>query len=433
VLQRIVKLQAKSRNHKVATRLGGGNLLFNSLSLCAGVLGIFLALPLLSFGRQRQANYWLGLYVLSISLLAVANSMPPGLHLRTFGLFDWPAYCLGPSYLLYVRSLLAGRLKRAESWHLVPALCFAAAIAMLRLLLPAGEAEKSIGYIIEHKWVVLIAVPQTTLYLFTSLYIVSRYRRSLRNEYSSLVGYDVDWLLRLTLCSIAVVVLWILRYLVGGSWIYGMFVGRIVLLYFIGWNGLKYSKVLVPHLLMPGSENNVNFAVEQTKTIGAATMPACTTEVQAPKVTEEPAPSIQHGSKYTRSGMTEATKLTIGERLDRRMLTSRDYLEGDITLSELAGRIGTSPQLLSQYINEVLKSNFFDYINTLRVGEVMRCIERGADDSTTLIELAYSCGFNSKSTFNSSFKRVTGTTPSRWRDTVVVNISTADNRQPTME
>jgi AraC-like DNA-binding protein len=121
--------------------------------------------------------------------------------------------------------------------------------------------------------------------------------------------------------------------------------------------------------------------------------------------------------------MTDASAELIAERLERRMTVTRDYLESDITLSQLAERIGTSPQLLSQYLNRVLGVSFFDYVNGLRVAEVQRALANSGNRGQPLLQLAFAAGFNSKSTFNAAFKRLTGSAPSAWRSANVAGAS----------
>ena len=113
--------------------------------------------------------------------------------------------------------------------------------------------------------------------------------------------------------------------------------------------------------------------------------------------------------------MTDAARQLIGERLARRAAHESDHLDSDIKLSDLAERIGTSPQLLSQYLNDMLGVNFFDYINSLRVAHIqkMMCSPDGAGQP--LLDLAFGAGFNSRSTFNAAFKKISGVAPSAWR------------------
>jgi AraC-like DNA-binding protein len=114
--------------------------------------------------------------------------------------------------------------------------------------------------------------------------------------------------------------------------------------------------------------------------------------------------------------MTEVVSRLIGQRLEGWAAHERGYLDPDIKLIGLAERIGTSSQLLSQYLNDALGLSFFDYINGLRVAEVQKMMRDRSDDTRTLLDLAFAAGFTSKSTFNTSFKKISGLAPSSWRN-----------------
>src|SRR5438067_440447 len=102
--------------------------------------------------------------------------------------------------------------------------------------------------------------------------------------------------------------------------------------------------------------------------------------------------------------------------MERWVTQERGYLDPDIKLIDLAEWTGTSPQLLSQYLNNVLRLSFFDYVNGLRVAEVQRLMREPGNDTRTLLDLAFAAGFTSKSTFNASFKKISGLAPSMWRN-----------------
>jgi AraC-like DNA-binding protein len=59
--------------------------------------------------------------------------------------------------------------------------------------------------------------------------------------------------------------------------------------------------------------------------------------------------------------------------------------------------------------------SFFDYINALRVAEIQNMLRDPGNGKRTLLELAFAAGFSSKSTFNTSFKKISGLAPSVWR------------------
>lgn len=124
---------------------------------------------------------------------------------------------------------------------------------------------------------------------------------------------------------------------------------------------------------------------------------------------------ILQSKKYLRSGMTDSVRSEIGVRLERQMTYNHDFLDPNLKLSELAHRLGTSQQLLSQYLNEVLCQSFYDYLHELRLKEFQRLVKDLRHRDKPLLELAYSSGFNSKTTFNSVFKKRWDVTPTVWK------------------
>jgi AraC-like DNA-binding protein len=69
------------------------------------------------------------------------------------------------------------------------------------------------------------------------------------------------------------------------------------------------------------------------------------------------------------------------------------------------------PHVLSRVINDGFGKNFFDFINTYRIEEFKRRADDPHYKNFTLLGIAYEVGFNSKSAFNRSFKKITGQTP----------------------
>jgi AraC-like DNA-binding protein len=96
------------------------------------------------------------------------------------------------------------------------------------------------------------------------------------------------------------------------------------------------------------------------------------------------------------------------------MENKKPYLEASLSLGELADQLTTNTSLLSKVINDGTGRNFNDFINSYRVQETIEKLKKGEHQSQTLLGIAYDCGFNSKATFNRSFKKITGFSPKEW-------------------
>lgn len=111
----------------------------------------------------------------------------------------------------------------------------------------------------------------------------------------------------------------------------------------------------------------------------------------------------------------EAAKLPIPaaalDSLTAYMATHQPWLDPDLKIGELADQLGVSQHELSRTINQGLGKNFFDFVNGYRVQAFISQRASTPKASRNTLELAYECGFNSKSAFNRAFKKETGQSP----------------------
>ena len=120
------------------------------------------------------------------------------------------------------------------------------------------------------------------------------------------------------------------------------------------------------------------------------------------------------GNQYLHSGLKKEEAEQHAIALKAYFKNEKPYLNGKLSLSEVAEYMEISVNHLSQVINDQLGFSFFDFVNSYRVEEVKAKLADSAYENYTLLGMAYDSGFNSKSTFNSIFKKFTGFTPSQF-------------------
>ena len=123
------------------------------------------------------------------------------------------------------------------------------------------------------------------------------------------------------------------------------------------------------------------------------------------------------GMKYEKSSLSEAEKSAIHQKVLNEMEEQRYYARNLASLKDLSQTIKETPHHVSQVINEVMGKGFFELLAWYRVEEAKRIISRDREAKLTVEDIAEQVGYNSKSSFNTVFKKLTGQTPSEFRRT----------------
>lgn len=112
--------------------------------------------------------------------------------------------------------------------------------------------------------------------------------------------------------------------------------------------------------------------------------------------------------------LEESDVETYRNQLLKYMTDKAPYLNPDLSLRSLAGLIDMHPNQLSWLLNESLGKNFNEFINNYRVETFKNLAKDPANANITVLGLAYDSGFNSKTVFNTYFKKETGLTPKQF-------------------
>lgn len=126
--------------------------------------------------------------------------------------------------------------------------------------------------------------------------------------------------------------------------------------------------------------------------------------------------SLDDQPKYRTSSLTADQQQLLLSRLKDLMATGKPFLKSDFCLPDLADQLKTTVHTLSQVINDGLNQSFFEMTAEYRIEEAKRLLKEKSNIKVE--EIAEEVGYNSKSSFNTSFKKLTGKTPSEWRSTL---------------
>jgi AraC-like DNA-binding protein len=107
--------------------------------------------------------------------------------------------------------------------------------------------------------------------------------------------------------------------------------------------------------------------------------------------------------------------IVIASQLEACMRDEQLYLNPKLTLQDVCSAIGTNRTYLSDYLNNVLKTTFYDYVNELRIRTACEIMDAMTPETKRpIVEIAEVSGFNSISTFNRAFVKLMSTTPGQY-------------------
>jgi AraC-like DNA-binding protein len=316
------------------------------------------------------------LYIIDFCLPVIVNVT--GINLLWFnGIGTAFGFLFGPLLYLYTKSITQKdfAITIKHSPHFIPFIIIFIA-ALIKLQLPDTYLYAAL-YI------------QTTPYMIVSIKIILNHRLSLKNYFSSIDKLNLTWLL----------------YVVGA-----FFLMWVIDLTNFALVNLNLSNLTL-RLYLTFFSLTINFVFAILIFYKALQHP----EILAGTIETE------RQQKYEQSRLTEEEKSEYLDKLREYFKEDKPYLNPEITIAEVSHRLNVSVRYLSQIINESLGKNFYDFINSYRIEEAKRQLIIESDSKKTVLEVLYDSGFNSKSAFNSAFKKHTGFTPTEFRKQPLIN------------
>lgn len=118
-------------------------------------------------------------------------------------------------------------------------------------------------------------------------------------------------------------------------------------------------------------------------------------------------------SSHRQVDNSQKTKFTF-DKFESYVIENKSFLNPSLSLEGLAEEFDIGVSTLSKVVNSK-DINFSDCINSYRVEEAKKILNHVDFSNYTIVAIGLECGFNSKSTFYTAFKKSTGKTPSEYR------------------
>lgn len=118
-------------------------------------------------------------------------------------------------------------------------------------------------------------------------------------------------------------------------------------------------------------------------------------------------------ARYGRSLLSSVDIPSKLKKLNRLMEEDQVFRQEDLYLEDLADKVSLTPHQLSELLNMYQKKSFSEFIMGFRIEAAKHELMDLPD--ATIIDVAFSCGFGAKSTFNVAFRKATGFTPTAFR------------------
>lgn len=373
---------------------------YNLLTLCLTLLFSFY----LIFNKlnERSGNIFISFFILylgleSLDTILVQSSFylkNPNFYLLipNLGLLVYPAFYF---YIKFI-AFKGVKLKWADLLHAIPYIIIGAITIIEYYLKPEDVQFKIMTNRGDMPWFIssiyYVLRIQGVIYMLLSIKIALRFKKIIEENYSTINKRNYIWILQLT----------------------------IVFIYFtlstLIFNINRFSLNLLSNDTTFYISASISFAFIIWIIFKTLSQPYLFNGVDANiKLLKEYLAEKEKNNKPSNTAEDKIQNLVLKSKLEKYVTAHEVYLNPSLTIFDLAKGIGLTSTDLSLFLNKHLHKNFFDFINEYRIEKAKSILKDPDKRHLTILEILYDVGFNSKSSFNTAFKRYVGKTPTEYR------------------
>ena len=372
----------------------------SSLLLIFFFNGIVFSFLLLKKGIQNNnnANKWLS-FLLFLCAMYIAPYMLgyAGWYSRKVTreiLYFIPfmqVLLIGPVIFFYTKSLLNSTFKisKKEYYHFIPALIYLVYSLIVfitdKLILDefyfyADGRDKDMA-----NWYQIAGIISMVYYLIASLKFYKNYKKLVFDKVSFADSILFEWIPNFLIAFLSIVVLRVLLFLLNPEW--GNFGNQF-------WHYIAFS-IVVLYVSVNGYANAVKMSFLN--------------DVNSESINVYQESDEDYKTKQDNTNLEEIEFWK--DKILHLVENEKVFKNPTLTLSDLSKLLNTNTKNISKSINSGFDMNFNDFINHYRIEAVKEKLHKEEHKTSTLLGIAFDCGFNSKATFNRAFKKSTDLSP----------------------
>ncbi|KMQ64856.1 quinolinate synthetase [Chryseobacterium angstadtii] len=226
---------------------------------------------------------------------------------------------------------------------------------------------------------------QALFYTGLSYFTIRKHKKRIQQFSSNTEGINLNWLEYITIIIFIINIIYVVYNLSYDSKALNFFINGVFLLviYFVGYYSLKQKEIY------PLEEKQREELISIDEDPG-------TEEIKKKLISDEELAKIK-------------------SQLEEIMEKQKPYLDSELNLIRLSELVSVSTHHLSYVINTGFKKNFFQYVNEYRISYAKKLL-KDPQSKLSILGIAYESGFNSKTSFNTTFKKLTDQTPSEYKN-----------------
>lgn len=385
--------------------------IYTQIYLVAFFQAIFFVFVTLKKKNKQINHYYLSFFILLLALECLLSyifaqfSFSDQVIYYSFNILIWTL--LGPSFYLYIKYSIypITKFRKSDLLHLLP-FVFVYLTLINFLIVHRYNLPIHLFFDTNHGFLLKTGIKvwqySTFIYYTIVIGIIFFHRKHIKHFFSNISEINFSWILYITIgfavylgAEIIYLILYEFTGLEYNINVFGLFSILILSYIFgIGYLGVKQQD-LFPEKRSGQNEYKILFNTFARQT----------------------------QSKYASSNLTVYESNQLKDSLLEYMKTKKPYLDNELTILNLSECLNTTTHKLSQLLNESFNKNFYEFINSYRIDESMNLLNDPKFNNYTILAIAYECGFNSKTTFYTTFKKSVGTTPTQFRKNILEDLA----------